>query len=156
MAERLSLTSRSRGFTFLELLAVLAILALLVGLVSPQLYGGLERERFRAALRGFAAGLRLARSAAVTDRRPVRVLVSLEEGRWWLEGEARGGGWPPGTRITDATLVWPDDGRRLGYLVFYPDGSSSGGRLILTDARGRTYAVSLDIITSRVEIDAGS
>jgi general secretion pathway protein H len=148
-------TSRNRGFTFLELLAVLAILALLVGLVSPRLYGGLERERFRAALRGFAAGLRLARSAAVTDRRPVRVLVNLEEGRWWLEGGARGGGWPPGTRITDATLVWPDDGRRLGYLVFYPDGSSSGGRLILTDGRGRSYAVSLDIITSRVEIGAG-
>lgn len=156
MAKRLPITcQRSRGFTFLELLAVLAILALLIGLVSPQLYGGLERERFRAAMRSFAAALRLARSAAVTDCQPVRVLVDLEQGRWWLEGGNRGGGWPPGTRLTDATLVWPDDGRRRGYLVFYPDGSSSGGRLVLMDRRGRTFAVNIDVVTSRVEMAAG-
>lgn len=154
MAERLPLSRRPRGFTFVELLAVLAILALLIGLVSPRLYGGLERERFRAAMRSFVAALRLARSAAVTDRQPVRVLVDLERGRWWLEGGARAGSWPPGTRITDATLVWPDDGRRLGYLVFYPDGSSTGGRLILMDRRGRLYSVSIDIVTSRVEMAA--
>jgi len=155
LAKRQPLKTGSRGFTLVELLAVLAILALLLGLVSPRLYTGLERERFRASVRSFAAALRLARSAAVTDRQPTRVMVDLERGRWWLEGSRRGGSWPPGTRVSQATLVWPDTGRRLGYMVFYPDGSSTGGQLLLVDRQGRTCAVTVDIVTSRVEIEAG-
>lgn len=132
---------------------MLAILALLIGLVSPSLYRGLERERFRAALRSFNAVLRLARSVAVTERQRVRVFVDLERGGWWLEGGGRSGTWPAGTRVAQASLVWPDRSQRQGYIAFYPDGSSSGGQLELLDRRGAHYLLKVDIVTSRVDVD---
>ncbi|MBW1992185.1 MAG: prepilin-type N-terminal cleavage/methylation domain-containing protein, partial [Deltaproteobacteria bacterium] len=52
---------RETGFTFLELLTVLALMALLLGLVAPTFYRSWERERLHASLRQFAAVLRLAR-----------------------------------------------------------------------------------------------
>ncbi len=142
-----------RGFTLVELLAVLAILALLIGLVAPNLSRGLERERVRASLRSFSAVLRLARSTAVTDRKRVRVLVDLDGGRWWLEGSGRQGGFPAGLRITQAALVWQDRTKRRGYLVFYADGSSSGGHLELLGPGPRRYFLKVDIITSRVDVE---
>lgn len=136
-----------------ELLAVLAILALLIGLVAPNLQRGLERERLRASLRSFSAALRLARSMAVTDRQRLRVLVDLEGGRWWLEGSGRTGAFPKGTRLLTASLVWQDRTQRRGYLVFYGDGSSSGGHLELMDREGRRYLLKVDVITSRVDVE---
>ncbi len=131
---------------------MLAILALLIGLVAPNITRGLERERLRAAVRSFSASLRLARSQAVTERQRVRVIVDLETGRWWLEAGGRGGGWPAGTSITQASLVWMDRSRRRGYLVFYADGSSSGGQLELAARGGRRFLITVDIITSRVDV----
>ncbi len=132
---------------------MLAILALLIGLVAPSLYRGLERERFRAALREFNAALRLARSVAVTERLRVRVFVDLETGGWWLEGGGRLGTWPVGARVAQASLVWQDRSQRRGYIAFYSDGSSSGGQLELLDQRGRQYFIRVDLVTSRVDVN---
>lgn len=144
-----------RGFTFLELLTVLALMALLLGLVAPTFYRAWERERVRGSLREFSAVLRLARSVAVTERTRIRVFVDLDQGRYWLEGTRRGGRLPPGTRIAQAALVWPEQGRRLGYVAFFGDGASSGAKLDLEDPGGRMYTVYVDIVTSRVTLGAG-
>jgi prepilin-type N-terminal cleavage/methylation domain-containing protein len=144
-----------QGFTFLELLTVLALMALLLGLVAPTFYRGWERERLRASLRDLSAVLRLARSMAVTERGQARVFVDLEQGRYWLEGTGRQGQLPAGTRFSQAALVWPDQGRRLGYIAFYGDGASSGGHLDLEGPRGRRYTVNVDIITSKVSVGEG-
>jgi general secretion pathway protein H len=144
-----------RGFTFLELLTVLALMALLLGLVAPTFYRGWERERLKSALRDLSAIMRLARSVAVTERVRVRVFVDLEYGRYWLEGTGRQGKLPVGTRFTQAALVWLDQSRRLGYVAFYGDGASSGGRLDVEAPQGRRYVLKVDIITSRVSLGAG-
>ncbi len=143
------------GFTFLELLTVLALMALLLGLVAPTFYRSWERERVRGSLRDLSAVLRLARSIAVTERVQTRVYVDLEQGRYWLEGKGRAGRLPAGTRIAQASLVWPKQGRRLGYIAFYGDGASSGARLDLEGPGGRMYAVYVDIITGKVTLGAG-
>jgi general secretion pathway protein H len=141
-----------QGFTFLEVLTVLALMAVLLGLVAPTFYRGWERERTRAALRDLSATLRLARSVAVTEQARTRVYVDLERGRYWLEGGARAGQLPPGTRFGQIALVWQEQGR-LGYIAFYGDGASSGGRLDLEDPQGRRYILNVDIITSKVSLE---
>jgi prepilin-type N-terminal cleavage/methylation domain-containing protein len=144
-----------RGFTFLELLTVLALMALLLGLVAPTFYRGWERERLRATLRDLSATLRLARSVAVTERARTRVFVDLEQGRYWLEGGGRSGQLPAGTRFSQAALVWQDHTQRLGYIAFYGDGASSGGHLDLEGPQGRRYMLNVDIVTSKVSFGAG-
>ena len=144
-----------RGFTFLELLTVLALMALMLGLVAPTFYRGWERERLKSALRDLSSVLRLARSVAVTERARVRVFVDLEYGRYWLEGTGRQGKLPVGTRFTQAALVWQDQSRRVGYIAFFGDGASSGGRLDVEGPQGRKYVLNVDIITSKVSLGAG-
>lgn len=143
-----------QGFTFLELLTVLGLMALLLGLVVPTFYRGWERERLRAALRELNATLRVARSVAVTERTRTRVFVDLDQGRYWLEGTGRQGRLPAGARFVRATLVWQDTARRLGYISFFGDGASSGGVLELEGPRGGRFVLRVDTVTSKVSLAA--
>lgn len=97
------------GFTLVELLAALAVLALVVGLVVPYATGGARRSE--AAVSEVTAALRQARSTALREARAVSVSA-------------------PGR--TDA-------------IVFYPDGSSSGG-----DIGIGAVTLAVDRLTGRV------
>ena len=142
------------GFTLLELMVVLALLALLMGLVIPGMQGSIKRERDRANLRQLTTALRLARSQAATTRQRVRVFVNRETGRYWLERSSRQGVLT-GMRLGDTRLVWQDPGHRQGYIAFYSDGSSSGGKLALEDSAGRRYNLEVETITGKVSLKTG-
>jgi len=142
------------GFTLLELMVVLALLALLMGLVLPGLQRTVKKERDRATLRQLTLVLRLARSQAATTRQRVRVFVNRETGRYWLEGSDRRGVLT-GMRLGETRLVWQDPGHRQGYIAFYGDGSSSGGKLALEDTTGRHYNLEVEIITGKVSLKTG-
>ncbi len=142
------------GFTLLELMVVLALLALLMGLVLPGLQRTIKKERDRASLRQLATVLRLARSQAATSRQRVRVFMDRETGRYWLEGSGRRGVLT-GMRLGKISLVWQDQERRQGYIAFYGDGSSSGGKLALEDATGRQYTLEVAVITGKVSLTIG-
>jgi type IV fimbrial biogenesis protein FimT len=66
-------TSRSKGFTLLEALVVVAILGILVALGAPPLAGLRERHQLQAQAEGFLDSLILARSEAL--RRQQRVTL---------------------------------------------------------------------------------
>jgi type IV fimbrial biogenesis protein FimT len=71
---------RTRGFSAIELLAVLAILAVVLGLGAPLWSGWLERLRTQEAAQAFERALIQARSEALT--RGQRVVVAPCEGGW--------------------------------------------------------------------------
>jgi general secretion pathway protein H len=139
------------GFTLLELTAVLALMALFLGLVLPNLLRSWERENHRAALRGLIAALRTARSEAVTGRRKVRLFLNLKTGHYRLEGSGQGGVLT-GMGLTDARLVWQNPGKSRGYIAFYGDGSSSGGKLALVEPSGRQHLLEVQPITGKVAL----
>jgi general secretion pathway protein H len=143
------------GFSYLELLAVLALLALILGLVVPGFRQSLKKEKVRAGMRQFAATLRAARGAAATQSQRRRVLLDLDTGYYGLEGSLRQGRLPPGIRIADAHLVWKNPGQRQGYIDFYSDGSSSGGYLAIFSSNGQRYTIEVEIITGRVNLGFG-
>ncbi|MCL4501187.1 MAG: GspH/FimT family protein [Deltaproteobacteria bacterium] len=142
---------REGGFTLLELVAVMALLALLMGLVLPGLMRTAKKEGIRANLRQFATVLRLARSQAATSHRRVRVFLNKENGSYWLEGSNQKGVLA-GMRLGDTRLVWEGVDRRQGYIAFYSDGTSSGGKLVMTDPAGRVYSLDVEIITGKVTL----
>jgi general secretion pathway protein H len=129
-------------------------MTLLLGLVAPGFYRTWKREHDRASLRQIMATLRTARSLAATQRQRVRVFVDLNTGRYRLEGSPKPGVLS-GVRLTGAHLVWQDQEKRQGYIAFYGDGSSSGGRLALVGAGGRRQVLQVEIITGKVSLQAG-
>ncbi len=146
--------SGPEGYTLLELTVVLALLALLLGLVLPGLQRSLKKERDRANLRQLTLTLRLARSQAATDRHRVRVFLNRETQRYWLEGTDRQGVLT-GMHLGATSLVWQDESHRQGYIAFYGDGSSSGGKLALEDVTGRHYVLEVEVITGKVSLKTG-
>jgi len=139
------------GFSLLELMAVLGLMALLLGLVLPGLLRSWEREKNRAALRELTATLRAARSEAVTRGRKVRLFLNLKTGRYRLEGSTLEGTLT-GVSLTDARLVWQNPEKSQGYIVFFGDGSSSGGKLALVEPTGRRYLLEVEPITGKVSL----
>ena len=139
------------GFSLLELVAVLFLMALLLGLVLPGLISSWEREKNRATLREFTTTLRTARSEAVTRGARVRLFLNLKTGRYRLEGSTQEGALK-GVSLTDARLVWQNPEKSQGYIAFYGDGSTSGGKLALVESTGRRYLLEVESITGKVSL----
>jgi general secretion pathway protein H len=143
--------SSEGGFTLLELMAVMALMALLVGLVLPGLMGSWERAGSRANLRKLTSALRLARSEAATQGHRVRVFLNLKNGRFQVEGSKQQGELT-GMRLTDARLVWEDQEKSRGYIAFYGDGSSSGGKVVLEEPAGQRHLMEVKPVTGKVHL----
>ena len=87
----------TRGFTLIELMAVVALFALLAGLIAPRV-GSLTHRTLRQRAEQMAADLELARQRAVVTGVTHRVLVDLEAGGYrieWLATEAEAQGLEP-------------------------------------------------------------
>ncbi len=140
-----------RGFTLLELTVVLLFMGLIMALVLPGLHNSYQRERDRANLRRLVVALRAARSEAATRSKRVRLFLDVKTGQYRLEGSTQRGQLT-GMQLSGATLVWQDDLKRHGYIAFYGDGSSSGGKLGVVDPNGQHYLVEVEVITGRVTL----
>ena len=139
------------GFTLLELMVVLGLMTLMMGLVLPSLVRNWEREKNRATLRELTATLRTARSEAITRGLKVRLFLNLKSGRYRLEGSAQEGTLT-GVRLIDARMVWQNPEKSQGYIAFFGDGSSSGGKLALEEPTGRRYLLEVEPITGKVSL----
>ena len=64
---------KQSGFTLVELLATLAVIAILVGLAMPGLAGLIEAQQRLVAARELANGIRTARVAAITRNQAVSI-----------------------------------------------------------------------------------
>ncbi len=84
------------GFTLIEIIAVVAIFALLVAVVAPNL-GRLSGRTLRGAADDLAARLELARQRTIATGVPHRVWIDLDAAAYrleWLVGDAEAGGGP--------------------------------------------------------------
>lgn len=140
------------GFTLVELLVVLLILGLLTALAAPHLGRLVPRLEAKASARQVAAVLREARGLAIRDNREVAVVVDLDSRLVVIAPRGRRVELAQdlGLRLLTGTVEVIDDGS--GRIRFYPDGTSTGGRVTLTDAE-HDYDVVVDWLTGRVAVD---
>ena len=82
------------GFTLIEMLAVVAILALVIGVALPN-FGLRSRRATQDEAKQLAANLEFARQRSVMTGVPHRLVIDVEGGSYWLEwlvSEARARG----------------------------------------------------------------
>lgn len=159
-------TAAQAGFTLLELLVVLVLATLMLSLVVPRFAAVVPGVELKSTAQKTASLLRHARSRAMAESR----LIAIE-----LDAPAHA------LRLShsDAPVVLPDsieltlsdsgslalgseilsplslDASAPGPSIrFYPDGSSSGGSLVLSGPSGH-YRIDVDWLTGRVHIDDG-
>lgn len=138
------------GFTLIELLAVLVILALVAAFVVPSLGGGATLE-LKSAARSLAAGLRLTRNRALNDHRSTALALDVVKREFQLPGEQSARKLPKRIDIVLFTARSEQQSGERGSIRFFPDGSSTGGRITLSIDSLR-YLVNVDWLTGRVRV----
>jgi general secretion pathway protein H len=122
------------GFTLIELLAVLTLVALLAAVAAPRM-GTLLAPSIERTSRNVALAIRDQRTVAMLSGRMVTLTAAAVAPLL-----------PPGTVIEAAT---PEDGA----IAFFPNGTSTGGQIVLSARDGRR-AVGVDWLTGRVSVGA--
>ena len=117
------------GFTLVELLVVLAVLALVLAVVPPLLPDAIDSVRLRNAQRDLVSGLRYARSQAVNSQQAVTVDINVGKGTLQILDRQRNLSLPDDVSLTLVTAQQEQISEREGAIRFYPDGSSTGGRV---------------------------
>jgi general secretion pathway protein H len=132
------------------LLVVLAVLALLMTAVPSLFSAAFPGMEMKSAARRTVSTLRLARESAIRRGTDMALLVDIGARQLDLQGY-RSLKLP--SRLTvqleAADQEMLDDQR--GAIRFFPDGSSTGGRIILANG-GHGYQVGVTWLTGRIEM----
>jgi general secretion pathway protein H len=142
------MSSGQRGFTLLELLVVLTIMALVTAVGMPLLRGGHDGVTVRREVTVLANELRRARQSALTNATGSGIEFDLAR-RTLRPAAGALRRLPDGLAVSVDTTRSQTVDRQAGRIWFYPDGSSTGGRVTLADGR-HVYRIDIDWITGRV------
>jgi len=149
-------TRTAAGFTLIELLLALSIAALLLSLATPLLQKAFPSLKLRAAARDLIQEIRYLQSAAVVNGVKAGIQFDLERGEY--RSELVNGGTrrslPMGLILTPAPAadgLSRLDAPREASFQFYPDGSSSGGSILLGNDT-RQLEIRVDWLTGKVEL----
>jgi general secretion pathway protein H len=141
----------TRGFTLIELLAVLFIGALVYALLLGVPMRGTSTSDLKSSARTLASGLRQAQSTAMATRRDATLTLDLESREFAVTGAEGMRALPKDLELKLYTAQTEAVSERKGAIRFYPDGSSTGGRITVA-AGERKYEVDVDWLTGRVSI----
>lgn len=139
------------GFTLFELLVVLALLALLTGLALPSISAGMPGTELKGAARQLAAGLRKARSLAVTRKEEAVLILDVDQHAFKVTDDQRTYTLPAKVQLNLFTAQSEMLRDKVGAIRFYPDGSSTGGRITASIGE-RKYHVNVDWLTGQIAI----
>jgi general secretion pathway protein H len=126
----ISRNSQNSGFTLLEILVTLAVMSIVLLLIAGFLAPRGQGLAARQAAQRVAEAMRQDRGQAIASGQPVEFRL------------------PALPAFLTVSAVMPPQG-----LVFEPDGSASGGAVLLTGG-GQRLLISADWLTGRVQVTA--
>lgn len=147
-------SSQQKGFSLIELIAVLMLIGLMVALVGGGIARSIGSAKIRSASKDVVAALKQTRGLAIIRRQEQVLQFNVEDRTFTV----------PGTK----TKTLPDEvGIKLvtaeselldnatGGIRFFADGSSTGGSVSLI-AGERQWQINVAWLTGEVTLDDGS
>src|SRR5512146_2149458 len=127
--------SRQRGFTLIELMAVILLLAIALTAVTFSFSKSLRSARITAASRDLVAALRYTRGQAIVKGKQEVLLLNLDDNTYTAPGKAAVK-LPSDMHMQLTTAEQEATGGNSGGIRFFADGSSTGGHIsVLQDRR---------------------
>jgi general secretion pathway protein H len=137
------------GFTLVEMMVVLAILALVATFAVPLLSSSPAARRLDMASVELEGALRLTRSAAITRNTQMTLSIDVDQ-RTFASPVVPQRAFGPDieAKLTFASVLGST--RSTGGFEFFPDGSSTGGDVILSLRETKTR-ICVDWLTGSVQ-----
>lgn len=136
-----------RGFTLFEMLVVILLISLAVGLLGLGARQAVQAANERRVVGQMVDALRTTRAGAIVSGRAARTEFDLQRLTFQAPGRAPHA-WPPSLQVTlhSAEQV-------ASAVEFYPDGSSTGGNLLLANG-SRRWRIDIGWLTGSVQSKA--
>jgi general secretion pathway protein H len=143
--------SDERGFTLIELLVGLAILAAVLAVVAPLAGRTRAGMELRSTAFDIASTMRNARAAAQASNAEQALVIDVGSRLLWTEGQPVGKPLPRRFGMSLELPVTEQVGANSGRMRFFPDGSASGGKVVLRDG-GRAATVLVNWLNGDVQV----
>jgi general secretion pathway protein H len=141
------MANAQRGFTLLEMLVVIVLISIAAGLVGFGLQQGLRTAKERQAVGQVVEALRSTRARAIVSGTTESTVFDLRNLSVQAPGRPKKH-WPAELHVTLHTA------EQAGSAVdFYPDGSSTGGHVLLANG-SRRWRIDIGWLTGSVQSKA--
>ena len=141
---------RARGFTLFEMLAVILLIGIAAAAVSIPVTQGLASARVNAASGELAAALRWTRAQSIVRGKSLALEVDTAASTYKAPGKADVR-LPKDMRVSITSAREDQANATTGRIRFFPDGSSTGGRITLKRGQ-REWHVNVAWLTGAVSV----
>ncbi len=144
------LSLKCRGFTLIELLVVLVLVGLLSSLVFVSVAGGLLKSEEKRFVNGFTQDISRARASALGSGRAAVLVIDGEQRRYSINRRR----WKdiPETLQVEGEGIADISDTEYG-IIFYPDGSSSGGEIDIKWNSGAIDRITVDKLLGIISME---
>ncbi len=142
---------RARGFTLIELIAVVVLLAIVLAIASLSLSKSLESAKVRAASKDLVAALRYTRGQAIVKGKPQVLVLDLDKNSYVAPGK-KPVELPKDMVLRLTTAETEQTGANSGGIRFFSDGSSTGGHVSVLMGQ-REWRINVAWLTGEIELD---
>ena len=145
--------ARDEGFTLGEMLVVLWLVALLLVVSLPYSTSSGEARKLEAAAQIIAAILRETQTSSLSSNRERNLILDIGKGKFVQSNPDRTFEIPKGVALSIVT----SDNEVLddaGAFRFFPDGGSTGGKIILSKGDNRRE-IAINWLTGGVVVSSG-
>ena len=129
----------------------LVVAGLLMAVAVPNFGPTMDRSRLYAATRDVASGLRHARGMALMRGRDAEFELNVDKHSYKVTGRAKPFSLPSQVRLSLYTTESETLDEGTGRIRFFPDGSSTGGRVTVVGG-GQKRAVDVSWLTGEVKV----
>ena len=140
--------ARQRGFTLIELIAVLVLIGIAISVVSLSFTKSLDNAKVQAASRDLVAALRYTRGQAIVKGQQTALDIDLEKNTYQAPGKPLMA-LPHNMHMTLLTADSEQTGATSGRIRFFPDGASTGGHVSVFMGR-REWRINVSWLTGQV------
>jgi general secretion pathway protein H len=140
-----------RGFTLVELIAVVVLLAIVMSIVTFSFSKSLESTRVRAASRDLVAALRYTRGQAIVKGEQKVLVLDLENNSYTAPDKSTVH-LPEKMVLRLTTAAQEQIGESTGGIRFFPDGSSTGGNIAVLLGE-REWRINVAWLTGEIALE---
>ena len=140
-----------KGFTLIEILVVFVILALVLAIVPPLLPNVIASSQAKTATRELAANLKKTRGLAISRQHEMTLSLNVKNKTYTLDKKSKKLTLSDSSSLSIITARSEQLSENEGRIRFFPDGSSTGGKIKLTHAK-KEYLIDVNWLTGNIKI----